>query len=262
MLKTKLSYISIWALCFLLFSLIQSNIILARTFATNVTDNPANTALLNEIEWWIEVEITPKGGEQEVNDNILLLLYDEFLSHKRENITSWHFFREPTLRFRIELTDKETRDNVAVELETFLDSIELVEDHYFAKHGQRIGNLDDGYSGEFDQYKRMWPAQKKLWEWGSEMTVEAIKEFKETGTNDPSREYQLKRIFHLLSLQLLPEYEQERYKDYIIFGFKLGVIVTILIIVAIFAFAKTICYIIEVQKARRDTKSREDQSTK
>lgn len=253
MLKTKLGYIIIWALCFSLFSLIQGNVILARTFETNVTENPETPDLLVETEWWIEVEITPRGGKQEVNDDILLLLYDEFLSYKRENITSWHFFREPTLRFRIELINKETRDNVAVELETFLDSIELVEDHYFAKHGQRIENFDDGYSGEFDQYKRMWQSQKKIWEWGSEMTVEAIKERKETGTNDPSREHQLERVFHLLSNQLSPGYEVKRLNEYLYLGLGLGVIV---------ASAIAIYCRIELRKAKRNTKSREEQPTK
>jgi len=167
-----------------------------------------------EEEWWIEVEITPKDGKQEVNDEILLLLYDEFLSYRRQNVTSWLFFREPTLRFRIELIDRDNRDSIAIELKSFLDSIDLVENHYFARHGERIENFDEGYSGERDQYKRMWPYQKKLWEWGSEMTVEAIREFRETGTNDPSREYQLERIFHLLSNQLSPGYEIERQREF------------------------------------------------
>lgn len=60
----------------------------------------------------------------------------------------------------------------------------------------------------------MWPYQKKLWEWGSEMTVDSIKESKETGKNNPSREYQLERIFHLLSNQLSPGYEIKRLEDY------------------------------------------------
>jgi hypothetical protein len=166
-------------------------------------------------EWWIEVEITPNGGKQEVNDEILLLLYDDFLSYRWQIIKSWHFFREPTLRFRIELVDRDSRDIVAAELRDFLDSIDLVSDHYFSKHGERVESLDDGYLGEYDQYKRMWPYQKKLWEWGSEMTVEAIKELKETGANDPSREYQLERIFHLLSNQLSPGYEMERIQMYL-----------------------------------------------
>jgi len=91
----------------------------------------------------------------------------------------------------------------------------LVENHYFARHGERIASFDEGYSGEHDQYKCMWPYQKKLWEWGSEMTVEAIREFRETGTNDPSRKYQLERIFHLLSNQLSPGYEVERINTYL-----------------------------------------------
>lgn len=167
----------------------------------------AETPRSEEFEWWIEVEISSTSIRQDLNDDILVKLHDEFLITEQNNIESWHFFREPKLRFRIELRDKENRDRIAKNLEDFLDSLEIVEDFYFAKHGKRVENLDEGYSGERDQYKRMWPYQKKLWEWGSEMTVEAIKEFKETQTNDPPREYQLNRFFHLLSLQLSPTYD-------------------------------------------------------
>jgi hypothetical protein len=155
-------------------------------------------------EWWIEIEIIPRDRNWKQNDEILLALHKEILSSERQNIKSWHFFREPTLRFRIELTDKENRDRVAKKLRNLLDSIELVEQHFFANHGQRVENLDEGYKGERETYKRMWPYQKKLWEWGSEMAVEAIKEHRETGTNDPSREFQLERLFHLLFNQLNP----------------------------------------------------------
>lgn len=155
-------------------------------------------------EWWIQKDIIPQGKNWTLNDDILLLLYEKFLSGDRQNIESWHFFREPQLRFRIQLKDIENRNRVASELDSFLDSINLVEKHYFANHERRVENLDEGYNGERETYKRMWPFQKKLWEWGSEMAVEAIKEFKETGTNDPSREFQLERVFHLLCNQLYP----------------------------------------------------------
>jgi len=213
--NAKLSYLICIPIFLLAFSLIHNNVFPIRVISSNAVDNSTDTYPLMEEEWWIEVEITPKDGKQEVNDEILLLLYDEFLSYRRQNVTSWHFFREPTLRFRIELIDRDNRDSIAIELKSFLDSIDLVENHYFARHGERIENFDEGYSGERDQYKRMWSYQKKLWEWGSEMTVEAIRESRETGTNDPSRKYQLERIFHLLSNQLSPGYEVERIKTYL-----------------------------------------------
>jgi len=80
----------------------------------------------------------------------------------------------------------------------------------------------------------MWPYQKKLWEWGSEMTVEAIKEFRETGANDPSREYQLERIFHLLSNQLLPGYEVNKRREYLnlglAYGLVLGIVASVVVV--------------------------------
>ena len=169
------------------------------------------TNYMEEREWWIQVEIFPKkGDQQELNNEILLILYDDFLSHRRQNISSWHFFREPQLRFRIEVLDRETRDNTANDIDNFLSTVDLVATYYFANHEVKVENLDEGYSGEQETYKRMWTYQKKIWEWGSEMTVEALKEFRETGTNDPTREYQLERVFHLLALQLSPEFEQRR----------------------------------------------------
>lgn len=155
-------------------------------------------------EWWIEKEITPKDRNFELNDDTILALHEKFIVAEREKIKNWHFFREPTLRFRIELTSKEIRDDFAERLDDFLDSSELVQEHFFAKHGKRVKNLDEGYSGEDGDYKRMWLYQKKLWHWGSEMALEAIKELRETGFNDPHREYQLERVYHLLCNQLNP----------------------------------------------------------
>lgn len=86
--------------------------------------------------------------------------------------------------------------------------------------GNRITSLNEGYLGEYDQYKRMWPYQKKIWEWGSEMTVEGNKEFSEMENNDPPKQYQLYRLFHILSLQFLPGYEvsfQNVYNQYFFF---------------------------------------------
>ena len=78
---------------------------------------------------------------------------------------------------------------------------------YFANHSQRVTNLEDGYAGEREDYHGMWPYQKKIWEWGAEMTVAAIKEVKEKGENEPTREYQLTRTYHLLANQLSPGFD-------------------------------------------------------
>lgn len=155
-------------------------------------------------EWWVEVEIVPKENNLQLIDKIIIEIHQNFLASKKQEIKAWHFFREPTLRLRIEVEDKEKRDILAEELKNYLNSLDEIEEHYFANHGKRIDNLDKGYKGERETYKRMWPYQKKLWEIGSEMAIEAIKEFTETGKNDPSREFQLERIFHLLFNQLNP----------------------------------------------------------
>jgi len=155
-------------------------------------------------EWWIEKEITPKDGKWELNDDILLILHERFIVPERDNTISWHFFREPTLRFRIELATREIRDDIAKRIDDYLNSSELVQEHFFASHGKRVKTLNEGFSGESETYKRMWLYQKMLWFWGSEMAIESIKELRETGKNDPMREFQLERIYHLLTNQLNP----------------------------------------------------------
>jgi len=155
------------------------------------------------------MEITPRDRKYELNDDIILALHEKFLSAERQNIKSWHFFRETNLRFRMELQSKEIRDGIAERLDDFLDSLKTVQEHYFARHGQRVTNLDKGFSGERETYKRLWPYQKKLWEWGSEMAIEITKEFRETDSNDPPREFQLERVYHLLYNQLNPLFLNE-----------------------------------------------------
>jgi len=172
---------------------------------------PMSFAKLNEMpestEWWIQMEIFSTDNNQEYNDNILVDLYDNVIQLERDYILSWHFFREPSLRFRLELINEESRDRIAVDLYNYLGSVPYIDTYYFANHSQKVDNLDEGYQGEYKNYQRMWPYQKKIWEWGSEMTVEAIKESQATGENSPSREYQLTRTFHLLCNQLSPGFE-------------------------------------------------------
>lgn len=159
-----------------------------------------------EMEWWIETEIFPKK-ESSLND-LLEFIYDSFIEGNREDILSWHFFREKgALRFRIESSNELKRDIVAQKFVIFLDELNIIDRYFFARHGIEITSFNEGYKGEHDQYKRMWHYQKKIWEWGSEMTVESIKELNKMGKNEPPKQYQLYRLFHLLSIQFLPGYE-------------------------------------------------------
>lgn len=158
-------------------------------------------------EWWVQVEIHSENLDQNLNDDILVDLYDNIIQKEREHILTWHFFREPTLRFRLEIKNKDSRDRIAEEILTFLQSIETVEEAYFANHEQRVTNLEEGYAGEREDFQGMWPYQKKIWEWGAEMTVAAIKEVKAIGENEPTREYQLTRAYHLLANQLSPGFD-------------------------------------------------------
>ena len=166
--------------------------------------------MYTEREWWIEVEINPLDNNIFLFDEILEQIYQNFLENQRQNILGWHFFREyNNLRFRIELDDRETRDRISEILNEYLNSIEIINEYYFANHGNRVENLDDGYSGEKEQYGRLWPHQKKIWEWGSEMAIKSYREFKETGNNIPRRGHQLMRIFHLLSNQLFCSFNED-----------------------------------------------------
>jgi len=154
-------------------------------------------------EWWIEKEINPINNNLLLFDEILQQIYDNFIIHHRADFITWHFFRENyNIRVRFEFHNREVRDKFVTIINDLLDSIDIINKHYFANHGRRIENLDDGYPGEQETYGRLWFQQKKLWEWGSEMAIGAYKEYLETGDNFPHRSYQLKRVFHLLSNQL------------------------------------------------------------
>jgi hypothetical protein len=172
-----------------------------------VVANPVSQQ--NAVEWWIEVEIYSLETDQTLNDEILIDLHENIIQQERTQIVTWHFFREPTLRFRLEIINKDNRDRIADEIDGYLQSLTTIEDHYFALHGNRINNLDEGYAGEREDYQRMWPYQKKIWEWGAEMTVEAIKEKELTKENNPSRKVQLTRTYHLLANQLSPGFDRE-----------------------------------------------------
>jgi len=190
-------------------------------------------------EWWIQVEIHAENLDQKLNDEILVDLYDNIIQKEREHIITWHFFREFTLRFRIEVKNKDSRDRIAEDILTFLQPIETVVDAYYANHEQKVNDLDEGYTGEQETYESMWPYQKKIWEWGAEMTVAAIKEVREKGENEPTREYQLTRTYHLLANQLSPGFDimycfrpdnkgGNLVRRYLIASFVLGILVTLI----------------------------------
>ena len=84
-------------------------------------------------EWWVQVEIQSKNLDQNLNDEILVDLYENIIQKEREHIITWHFFREPTLRFRLEVEDKDSRNRIAEEILTFLQPMETVEEAYYAR---------------------------------------------------------------------------------------------------------------------------------
>lgn len=204
-------------------------------------------------EWWIQVEIFTENINQDLNDQILIEIYSSIIEEERDYILSWHFFRELHIRFRIETVDEVQRNRIADRLVTFLSSLETVEEFYFANHSKKVDDLDKGYDGEYSTYKRMWPYQKKIWEWGSEMTVEAINEEYETGTNEPSRKYQLTRTYHLLANQLSLGYD-------IWYCFSLnhngGIIVWCSLIIS-FLIGFTVCYYLK-RRNRVSTSAKQD----
>jgi len=169
--------------------------------------NAQSRNIVIENEWWIQVDIFTKKTNQDLNDELLVHLYNDIIEEERDSILSWHFFREFQLRFRIETINEEQRSRIADRLSAYLNSFETVVEWYYANHNDKVDDLVQGYDGEQSHYKRMWPYQKKIWEWGSEMTIAAINEEYEIGINEPSRNYQLTRTYHLLANQLSLGYD-------------------------------------------------------
>ncbi len=111
----------------------------------------------------------------ELKDEDKLLLeavrpYVEKLKGARALVT-WHYFREPEIRFRVRLKSRASRTRETRALSALAESLErkgLVSEWHFGSHGEK----GKEYSGEEDRYgKNGWEVAQDYFEHGSETAL-------------------------------------------------------------------------------------------
>lgn len=90
-------------------------------------------------EHWIEINLIADLG---VQDEILLEVLRPYVQRLQENgmLSTYHFFREPELRFRIRLNSKRAKEaelKVVAKMADSLTKKRLVSSWYFGNHGEK-----------------------------------------------------------------------------------------------------------------------------
>jgi hypothetical protein len=148
---------------------------------------------------WIEVNI-----DVLIDDRYFLIdLYDNIIKCNQDFIESWHFFREPYIRFRVECKDENSKELMKSKLQEYLKKareMKSVKNWYYGNHGRP--NKD--YIGEHEFYGlEGFEIHKKIWEYQSELAVLRYRQEKE-GRIEMSREGDIDRLWHLVANQLYP----------------------------------------------------------
>lgn len=104
------------------------------------------------MEHWVEVNLY---GDERVQDDILLhVLKPHVESLKRKAVlVTWHFFREPEIRFRVRLRNRSAKLEETKTLALLADSLRergVISKWHFGNHGEK-GQL---FVGEEDRYGR------------------------------------------------------------------------------------------------------------
>ena len=102
------------------------------------------------LENWIEINLNADFG---VRDEILLRVLRPHVQRlKKEGILlTYHFFREPELRFRVRLNSKRAKETELKAISRIADSLmkkKLVSSWHFGNHGEQ----NREYTGEEDRY--------------------------------------------------------------------------------------------------------------
>jgi hypothetical protein len=102
------------------------------------------------LEQWIEIN---PNADLAVQDEILLEVLRPYVQRlKKEGILlTYHFFREPEIRFRVRLNSKRAKETELKTISKTADSFvkkKLVSSWYFGNHGKKCQE----YIGEEDRY--------------------------------------------------------------------------------------------------------------
>jgi len=134
---------------------------------------------MGKTEFWIEVNLYGDGKHQ---DYVLLRVLKPFVERVRAEgtLVTWHFFREPEIRFRVRLTSRRAKEAETRAVASLADSLvgrKLISRWSFGNHGEK-GRV---YAGEEDRYGRNgWKVAQDYFNHGAE-TALALLALKEAG---------------------------------------------------------------------------------
>ena len=132
------------------------------------------------MEHWIEINLDASPKRQ---DEVLLGFlrpWVETLRRKRVLVT-WHYFREPEIRFRVRLRERRSKLTEAKALASMANSLQkrgLIGEWHFGNHGEK-GRT---YVGEEDRYGREgWKVAQRYFNSGAEAALSLL-ELKRRGS--------------------------------------------------------------------------------
>lgn len=126
------------------------------------------------MEQWVEVNLRADLRDQ---DGILLdTLWPYVRSLKRRKVlVTWHYFREPEIRFRVRLATAKVRASESKEVQRIANSLKregLVSEWAFGNHGEK-GSV---YAGEADRYgKNGWKVAQIYFQNGAEVALALLR---------------------------------------------------------------------------------------
>ncbi|HXY56759.1 MAG TPA: lantibiotic dehydratase C-terminal domain-containing protein [Nitrososphaerales archaeon] len=125
------------------------------------------------MEHWVEINL---DGEVEGQDGILLDVLRPYVRRldERRTLVTYHYFREPALRFRIRLKTAASKEREARALAKIAHSLVrkgLVTEWHFGSHGES----GTEYSGEEDRYGREgWKVAQDYFRNGAETALRLL----------------------------------------------------------------------------------------
>jgi Lantibiotic biosynthesis dehydratase C-term len=125
------------------------------------------------MEHWVEVNLFADSAAQ---NGILLDVLRPYVRKLEKNgaLTTWHYFREPEIRFRARLKSEAAKKRQESTLSKMADSLvkrKLIREWHFGNHGEK-GAV---YTGEEDRYgKNGWKAAQDYFRNGSETALELL----------------------------------------------------------------------------------------
>ncbi|HYC11692.1 MAG TPA: lantibiotic dehydratase C-terminal domain-containing protein [Nitrososphaerales archaeon] len=128
---------------------------------------------MDRAEHWVEVNLCAELGDQDA------ILLDTLVPHlkklrEKKTLVTFHFFREPEIRFRVRLNSRKAKTAEKKAIAALARSLQvrgLVTKWYFGNHGE-AGRM---YSGEEDRYgKNGWQVAQDYFCSGSETALRLL----------------------------------------------------------------------------------------